>query len=672
MTELSKPLQVLEVGCGAGNTVFPLLTDPKSAQVFVHCCDYSSKAIEIVKQNPNYDENRCHAFVWDVTGDVSAAAVPPESLDIISCIYVLSAIPPELQKNALENFYKLLKPGGILLFKDYGQYDMTQLRFKKDRLINDNFYCRGDGTLVYFFTQDQLDNLFVSVGLSKTGPKEKRESEKSLWKRTVEKLLKTKNTDSPQMEVVNVMGELASHADLCEVAKLESGFYSCLGRIMRFDNLYYECAEIIRQVLNHERNVRSAIYASKFTNKKQLTRMCCDTLKHRKYFDLMLSSDALAELLKVPEYKPYCIIYVLLYEFLFGNKLRKCSPKLAGPIFILKGAILDEAERCKKSHQFMQTIEFEKVELALPVYARVNTIKWTMEKAMRALTTEGWTVKHLSNSLDFPDFKDSVLKMNSSEIFCDPHVTNLMVFPPGTDLHDHTMVKEGYVMLQDKASCLSSFLLNPKGESEVIDVCAAPGMKTSHLAAIMGNKGQIWAMDKAPDRVEVMKSILKKAGVGNVLVDCGDCLRLDVNDKKFSKIRYALVDPPCSGTGMIKRMDPFTNSSGDFPHARLHSLSNLQAMILKHVLRLPNLKRVVYSTCSICQEENEKVIQEILNDEKLGKTYKLVNALPEWSVRGSAEFSFGKKCIRATPEVSLTNGFFIAVFKKRKNSSNTV
>uniref|UniRef100_A0A2I3TQT8 tRNA N(3)-cytidine methyltransferase n=1 Tax=Pan troglodytes TaxID=9598 RepID=A0A2I3TQT8_PANTR len=144
--------------------IFVHMSDPG---LFVYCCDFSSTAIELVQTNSEYDPSRCFAFVHDLCDEEKSYPVPKGSLDIIILIFVLSAIVPDKMQKAINRLSRLLKPGGMVLLRDYGRYDMAQLRFKKGQCLSGNFYVRGDGTRVYFFTQEEPDMLFTTAGLEK-------------------------------------------------------------------------------------------------------------------------------------------------------------------------------------------------------------------------------------------------------------------------------------------------------------------------------------------------------------------------------------------------------------------------------------------------------------------------------------------------------------------------
>ncbi|CAG8457298.1 17410_t:CDS:2 [Racocetra persica] len=145
------PKKIFEIGCGAGNTMFPLLSVNQNPELFIYACDFAINAVEVVKIPEN---------------------IEPGSLDIVVLIFVMSAIHPQCWSQAVENVYKMLKPGGLVLFRavapnilmwayiDYGRYDMVQLRFKEGRMLSDNFYVRGDGTRVYFFTPDEIQTIW--------------------------------------------------------------------------------------------------------------------------------------------------------------------------------------------------------------------------------------------------------------------------------------------------------------------------------------------------------------------------------------------------------------------------------------------------------------------------------------------------------------------------------
>ena len=163
---------VLEVGCGVGNTVFPLLEGQPDCDV--HCCDFSERAVELVREHELYRAagGRVNAFVADLTKDRLRGRVPAAGVDLVTMVFVLSAISPAKMRAALRNVAEVLKPGGKVLFRDYAKGDLAEERFdgkQKSQKISDSFYVRGDGTRAFYFTEAGLDRLFEDCGFASDG-----------------------------------------------------------------------------------------------------------------------------------------------------------------------------------------------------------------------------------------------------------------------------------------------------------------------------------------------------------------------------------------------------------------------------------------------------------------------------------------------------------------------
>lgn len=156
---------LLEIGCGVGNLIFPLIEDGHR-DYFIYACDLSPRAVELVLQHNLYDERYMKAFPCDITTEEVFSTLNENQLDIVTLIFVLSAIHPDKFLPTVANIYRLLKPGGVVLFRDYGLYDMAQLRFKPGHKIAENFYMRQDGTRSYYFAEHEVSDLFRKAGFT--------------------------------------------------------------------------------------------------------------------------------------------------------------------------------------------------------------------------------------------------------------------------------------------------------------------------------------------------------------------------------------------------------------------------------------------------------------------------------------------------------------------------
>ncbi|KAJ9606460.1 hypothetical protein H2200_009421 [Cladophialophora chaetospira] len=153
---------VLEVGAGAGNTAFPLLRINENPALKLFAVDFSKRAVETMRNAEDYSESEgvIVAEVWDAAGETMPKGIDEGSVDVVIMIFVFSALNPKQWQQALNNIQRVLKPGGEVLFRDYGRGDLAQVRFKAGRWMEDNFYVRGDGTRVYFFEKEQLEEMW--------------------------------------------------------------------------------------------------------------------------------------------------------------------------------------------------------------------------------------------------------------------------------------------------------------------------------------------------------------------------------------------------------------------------------------------------------------------------------------------------------------------------------
>ena len=219
------------------------------------------------------------------------------------------------------------------------------------------------------------------------------------------------------------------------------------------------------------------------------------------------------------------------------------------------------------------------------------------------------------------------------------------------DLHGSGLFERGAIMPQSRASMLVSRVLDPRSGERVLDLCAAPGAKTSHLAALMGNDGEVVAVEQDTRRARDLERNAARLGVENVGVVVGDATEAAFGTD-YDRV---LVDPPCSDLGTLQsRPDARWRKTSE----QVDDLAQLQRRILDagaEAVRPGG--RLVYSTCTISAHENEAHMQEFLERHP---NFEVCDP----SARFGSLSAHDRRFLQTLPHRDRTDGFFIAAFER--------
>ena len=267
---------------------------------------------------------------------------------------------------------------------------------------------------------------------------------------------------------------------------------------------------------------------------------------------------------------------------------------------------------------------------------RVNTIKTSVDRALATLEEEGVEYETV-------DWNPRVLRLETDS-------------PGATWASFH-----GFTHGQEEVSAVPPVVLDPQPGERVWDACAAPGGKTTQLAALMDDRGTVVGNDSNLGRLSALRFNAERLGATSVAVTNQDARNYSMNPFDFEEFDRALVDAPCSCEGTIRK-NP--DALDDWSEGHVRSVAGIQKGILRRAVQASREGgTVVYSTCTFAPEENEAVVDYALTHEEcrvvpfdLGLEHSA--GITEWG--GETYDSSLEQAARIYPHQNDTGGFFVA------------
>jgi 16S rRNA (cytosine967-C5)-methyltransferase len=303
-------------------------------------------------------------------------------------------------------------------------------------------------------------------------------------------------------------------------------------------------------------------------------------------------------------------------------------------------------------------IERASVELSHP--------RWMLERWQASLGAD--ECRHLAianNTVPATAFRVNTLCASSEQVLSDLGTKGVIVRPSGVAPDAYVVearpvrpvieaAREGLIYIQDEASQLVSLLLEPRSEHRMLDLCAAPGSKASHIATLTSDQAWIVACDVHPHRLRVLREICKRLGLHSVdpiALDATESAPFIESAQAFDRV---LLDAPCSGTGTLRSNPEIKWRLSAFD---LTTLAELQFKLLERAAaEVAEDGRLVYSTCSIEREENEEVVKRFLQS---NAAFRVVQP------HARAELITSEGFVRTYPHKHGCDGFFAAVLERK-------
>lgn len=424
-------------------------------------------------------------------------------------------------------------------------------------------------------------------------------------------------------------------------------------------NDYKLSLNILDEVLNSNKKSNDQInkYANYANNLSFLTKIVYGVLENKIYLDYMIRKLSSVRLKKIHE-KILIILEIGFYDIHFLNTkdyaivnelvelTKEVNPRSAGFVnAILRNFIRDEKEIAKiKESDDLKSL----------------SIRYSMPEEITNYIFENYGIEYTKNFLRYVNSEQLIsirvnnLKTNVSDLkklleaksfmVKESKISkNALIILNPSGLANSKEFKDGLFTIQQEASMKAIEVLDPKENSNILDICAAPGTKTSYIGEYVNNKSKILANDLLTDKLSLIKENIDRLSLKNIELTSFDASIYQ--EKLKEKFDYILVDAPCSGLGVIGRKPEirYNRTIED-----IKNLSLLQRQILENSLQY--LKKggyILYSTCTIGKIENIENFNYLKNKENL-------EPVP----------IDGKKYLEFTNFIDHTDGFFISKFKK--------